>query len=178
MDWSRDGRYLVSSTGQRNPGTGSDIWVLSFSDKKAFPYLQTEFGEDNSKLSPDGRWLAYESNESKRNEIYVMTFPMKGGRWQISTGGGRMPVWSRDGRELYYVSADNKLMAVEIKPGVKFEAGVPLPLFDVSPGVGALNPYTNFDVSKDGHFLIATPVKQSASAAMTVMLNWQAGLPQ
>ena len=171
MDWSRDGRYLLSSTGQRNPKTASDIWVLPFSDKKAFPYLQTEFNEDNCKLSPDGRWLAYQSDESKRNEIYVMTFPMPSGKWQISTGGGRIPAWSRDGRELYYVSADNKLMAVEIKPGVKFEAGVPHPLFDVRPGAG-------FDVRKDGNFLIPTPAEQSASAPMTVVLNWQLGLQQ
>jgi dipeptidyl aminopeptidase/acylaminoacyl peptidase len=171
MDRSRDGRYLLSSTGQRNPKTASDIWVLPFSDKKAFPYLQTEFNEDNSKLSPDGRWLAYQSNESKRNEIYVMTFPIPGGKWQISTGGGRIPVWSRDGRELYYISADNKLMAVEIKPGVKFEAGVPHPLFDVRLGAG-------FDVSKDGTFLIPMLAEQSASVPMTVVLNWQAGLRQ
>jgi eukaryotic-like serine/threonine-protein kinase len=168
-DWSRDGRYLLFVTGQRNRETASDIWVLPFSDKKAFPYLRTEFNEDNSKLSPDGRWLAYQSNESKRNEIYVMTFPMPGGKWQISSGGGRFPVWSRDGRELYYLSADNKLMAVEIKPGVKFEAGVPHPLFDVRRGVV-------FDVSKDGNFLIPTTAEQSASAPVTVVLNWQEGL--
>jgi hypothetical protein len=98
-----------------------------------------------------------------------MTFPMPGGKWQVSTGGGSIPVWSRDGRELYYVSADNKLMAVEIEAGVKFEAGVPHPLFDVRPGVG-------FDVSKYGNFLIPTPAEQSASAPITVVLNWQARL--
>jgi len=176
MDWSRDGRYLLSNPGQRNPKTSDDIWVLPLSDKKAFPLLQTEFREYNAKLSPDGRWLAYESNESKRSEIYVMTFPMPGGKWQISTGSGAYPVWSRDGRELFYFSPDNKLMAVEIKPGVKFEAGVPHPLFDLPPGAG-FN-VTGFDVSKDGHFLIPMPADQSASLPMTVVLNWQAGLKQ
>jgi hypothetical protein len=112
------------------------------------------------------------SNESKRNEIYVMSFPKPGGKWQISTNGGRIPVWSHDGRELYFVSADSKMMAVEIKPGAKFEAGVPKPLFDVR--LAGNNP--NFNVSADGRFLIATPVAESASVPMTVVLNWQAGL--
>ena len=113
--------------------TKDDIWVLPlFGDRKPFPYLQTEFNEQYAKLSPNGQWLAYTSDESKRNEVYVQTFPTPGGKWQISTNGGSRSVWSRDGKELYFLSADGKMMAVERKgSGAKFEAGLPKPLFDV-----------------------------------------------
>jgi eukaryotic-like serine/threonine-protein kinase len=102
----------------------------------------------------------------------VVGFPSLNGRWQISANGGQLPVWGRGGRELYFVSADNKLMAVEIKPGAQFQSGVPKPLFDVR--LGPINP--SYDVSADGRFLIATPAEQSATVPMTVVLNWQDGL--
>ena len=143
------------------------------SDRKPYPYLRTEFVEGLAKLSPSGKWLAYRSDETKRNEIYVMTFPKPGGKWQISTGGGNLPVWSRDGKELFFVSADNKMMAVEIKGAVSNpEAGVPKALFDVR--LGGINP--RFDVAKDGKFLIPTALEQAASAPITVVVNWAAGL--
>ena len=123
-------------------------------------------------MSPDGRWLAYESDESKRKEVYVAGFPSLNGRWQISVQGGRHPVWSRDGRELYFVGADQKLLAVEIKPGPQFQASVPKVLFDVR--LGANN--ASYDVSADGRFLIASPVEQSTTAPLTVIVNLQAAL--
>ncbi len=174
-DWSRDGGFLLTETPNTNPKTGNDMWVLPLSGpnaRKPVALLQTEFGERHPRVSPDGRWLAYESDESKRNQVYVVGFPGLNGHWQISADGGRRPVWSRDGRELYFVSADNKLMAVQIQPGAQFQAGVPKPLFDVR--LGATNP--TYDVSADGRFLIATPAEQSATVPMTVVLNWQAGL--
>ncbi|HSP69937.1 MAG TPA: protein kinase [Bryobacteraceae bacterium] len=175
-DWSRDGRYLISTTMNSNPKTGNDIWMLPMTgtagERKPVPVFQTEFGESYNRISPDGRWLAYQSNESKRGEIYVVGFPGLNGKWQVSVDGGRIPVWSRDGRELYFVSANNKMMAVEIKPGAQFQAGVPKPLFDVQ--LGANN--ASFDVSADGRFLIATPVEQGTTVPMTVVLNWQAAL--
>ena len=100
-----------------------------FGDRKPFPYLQTEFNESYGRLSPNGRWLAYTSDETKRAEIYVQTFPTPGGKWQISTNGGFSPVWSRDGKELFYIGSDQKLMAVEVIGGNKFEAGMPRPSF-------------------------------------------------
>jgi hypothetical protein len=136
---------------------------------KPRPYRRTEFAEGAAKVSPNGQWLAYESNETKRFEVYVVTFPNPGGKWQISTGGGNAPVWSRDGRELFFVSADSRMMAVDIKAsGGKLEAGVPHALFNVRGGF--------FDVSKDGKFLIPTPVEQTAAVPMTVIVNWTAGL--
>ena len=169
-DWSRDGRYLIEEV--FDPKTSNDIWVLpTFGDQKSFPYINTEFDEGYAKLSPDGQFLGYSSDESKRSEVYVQTFPEHGGKWQVSTGGGNFPVWSRDGRELYFISADNKMMAVEVKgDGRKFDAGVPKPLFAV-PG------QAQFDVSKDGRFLIHVPVDQTASnVPLMVVVNWQAAL--
>jgi Tol biopolymer transport system component len=172
-DWSRDGRYIILNT-YGDPKTSADVWVLpTFGDRKPFPYLQTQFAERYARLSPDGHWLAYTSDESKRNEIYVQSFPTPGGKWQVSTNGGERSVWSRDGKELYFVSPDGKMMAAEIKSGSKFEAGVPRPLFDVRLP-GGVNPW--FDVGKDGRFLVPVVAEQSANAPMTVVVNWQAGL--
>ena len=171
-DWSADGHYLFEETNAASK-TLNDIWVAPMSPqgggRKPYPYLRTEFTEGQAKLSPNGKWLAYRSDETKRSEIYVMTFPNPGGKWQISTGGGTNPAWSRDGRELFFVSTDNKMMAVETKgTGDRLEAGVPQALFDVRIGVGN----TRFDVAKDGKFLIPTPLERNASAPLTVVVNW------
>jgi Tol biopolymer transport system component/predicted Ser/Thr protein kinase len=170
-DWSRDGRYIVEEMLAAS-STLDDIWVFPlFGDRKPFPYLQTEFNERFAKLSPNGQWLAYQSDESRRYETYVQTFPKPGGKWQVSTNGGERPVWSRDGKELFYLSADGKMMAVEIKGGQNFERGAPKPLFDVR-----LNAEAWFDVGKDGRFLVPVQIEQAASAPMTVVVNWTAGL--
>jgi len=167
---SRDGRFLLTVT----PRT-SDIWVLSlFGDRQSTPYVQTEFQETQPRLSPDGRWLAYQSNESKRNEIYVVSFPKLTEKWQVSTDGGQAPVWSRDGRDLYYHGVNGKIMAVDVRPGTRFQFGVPKALFEArsqsnSPSIA---------VSADGRFLLPALVEQEASVPMTVMLNWPASLPK
>jgi eukaryotic-like serine/threonine-protein kinase len=170
MDASRDGRFLFTVTPRTN-----DIWVLSlFGDRQPIPYVQTAFQETQPRLSPDGRWLAYQSNESKRNEIYVVSFPQPGEKWQISTDGGQAPVWSHDGREVYYYSGDSKIMAVDIKPGTRFQFGAPKALFEAR--VRSNN--VNIDVSKDGRFLLPALVDPEASTPMTVVLNWPALLPR
>src|SRR5262249_34505780 len=98
--WSRDGRYLLYTSG--DPGSATDLWVLPwFGEKKPFPFLQTRFAETRAKFSPDGRWVAYTSNESGRNEVYVTLFPKADGKWQVSTGGGTSARWRQDGRELF-----------------------------------------------------------------------------
>jgi Tol biopolymer transport system component len=169
-DWSRDGRYIIEQAS--DPKTRSDIWVVPrFGDKKPFPYLNSEYTEANARLSPNGQWLAYVSDESKRPEVYVQTFPEHGGMWQISHNGGNYPVWSRDGHELYFIGTDRKLMAVEVKgAGKSFQWSGLKPLFEVVASA-------QFDVGKDGRFLIQVPVDQAATnVPMTVVLNWQAGL--
>jgi Tol biopolymer transport system component len=166
MDASRDGRYLFTITPQT-----SHIWILPlFGDRHAFPYVATEFQETQPRVSPDGRWLAYQSNESKRNEVYVVSFPQPTEKWGVSTDGGQAPVWSSDQRELFYRGLDGKIMAVDIKAGTRFQFGVPKALFDPPPVVrGSL---VSFDVSKDGRFLLPALVEPQVAAPMTVVLNW------
>jgi len=178
MDWTRDGRYLILATSLATPKTSSDLWALPLSGAKPagkpVPLRETEFAEWHGRVSPDGRWLAYDSDDTKRREVYVVGFSSLNGHWQVSVDGARDPVWSRDGRELYFVGLNGKMMAVEIEPGPQFEASVPKPLFDVRLGA-AIN-FPSYDVSADGRFLIATRVEQTATVPMTVMLNWQAPL--
>ena len=107
--WSPDGQLLAFV--EINPTTGLDIWVLRMGDRKAQPFLRTQFNESAPQFSPDGRWLVYTSNESGRTEVYVQPYPGPGGKWQISTEGGTEPVWNRNGRELFYRTGD-KMMAV------------------------------------------------------------------
>jgi Tol biopolymer transport system component len=173
-DWSRDGRFIIYI--QYDANTKSDIWVLPLSGDsppvpgKAFPFLQTEFTEWGAKLSPDGKWLAYTSDETGRNEIYMQTFPSPGGKSQVSTSGGIRPVWSRDGKELFYSAADGKLMAVEVKTGSKLEASAPKALFDTRLVGGA-----GFDISPDGRrFLLANSLDDTGQKPMTVVVNWTA----
>jgi dipeptidyl aminopeptidase/acylaminoacyl peptidase len=172
-DWSHDGQYIIEEV-PSNSKTGVGVWVLPLGgDKKPFPYLNTEANESLAKLSPDGQFLAYQSDESKRNEIYVQTFPRPGGKWEVSTNGGSSPIWSRDGKELFFLARDGKMMAAEVKSvagkdGATFERGVPKPLFDTH-GWG-------FDVGKDGRFLIPVPVDQPGAAPINVVINWPATL--
>ena len=172
-DWSRDGRYIIESFSSK---TGYAIWVLPlFGDRKPFPYLpRTAFNESAGTLSPNGHWMAYQSDETKRSEIYVQSFPTPGTKYQISTNGGTAPAWSWDGTELYFIEAEAKMIAVQVKSaGALFEASVPKPLFDVLN----TNPLPlSFNVTKDGRFLIAVPVEQGANAPLNVVVNWTAGL--
>jgi eukaryotic-like serine/threonine-protein kinase len=125
--WSPDGQLLAFI--EINPTTGSDVWVLRLGDRKAQPFLRTPFNEGGPRFSPDGRWLAYVSDESDRWEIYVQPYPGPGGKWQISTDGGTEPVWNPNGRELFYRSGD-KMMAVDIATQPGFAAGRPRVLFE------------------------------------------------
>ncbi len=175
MSWSADGKFLLCHTGASTPQTGNDIWVLPlFGERKPFPFLRTRFTERDARFSPDGRWVVYQSNESGRTEVYVTTFPTPGGKWQISTNGGRLPRWRSDGREIYYQAPDNKLVAVEVKPMTAgFEVGAARPLFTVSPGGG----YIAWAASPDGQrFLVNTIVEGTTASPITLVINWTAGL--
>ena len=174
QDWSSDGRYILYEN--NDPKTKTDLWVLPlFGNKQPFPFLATEFDEFQGRFSPDGRWMAFTSEESGKTEVYVQSFPAPGGKWQISTGGGGQPVWRRDGRELFYINPDRTLMSVEVKSGATFESGVPKPLFDTR-----VESYTNnnrYAVSPDGQrFLINVPVEAQTSTPITIVLNWPTAL--
>ena len=143
------------------------------------PFVRTPFDEEQGRFSPNGRWIAYVSNQSGANEVYVRAFTSDfsrgsagtGGSMLISRGGGTEPRWRGDGAELFYLSPDGKIMALGVMPGPEFRAGAPAPLFQTPSGaiVG--------DVTADGkRFLLVTPVGPSASAPFTVVLNWTAGL--
>jgi Tol biopolymer transport system component len=136
-DWSLDGKFILYEN--VDPKTKYDLWVLPmFGDRKPLACLQTEFNETHARFSPDGRWVAYVSDESGRAEVYVQSFPATGGKWQISSGGGDEPLWRRDGKELFYVAADGKLMAAEVNQSAStFQAGVPKPLFVSLPATPA-----------------------------------------
>jgi serine/threonine protein kinase len=175
---SRDGRFLLYTV--ENPKTKSDLWVLPLQgDHMPIPFLRTEFNESSGQFSPDGHWIAYTSDESGDDEIYVREFSFdsaQGSRdtaskWLISKGGGTDPTWSADSKELFYVASDGKLMSVDISAKPVFEAGTPRPLFQLPPGFIGVN------VTADGRrFLIGVPVLQSASVPFTVVLNWQTTL--
>jgi hypothetical protein len=127
-----------------------------------------------ARVSPDGRWIAYESDESGRYEVYVQSFPASGGKWQISTAGGAEPRWRGDSKELFYV-ARGKLMAVEVKTGAStFEAGIPRTLF--APPLASDQRRNRYVVTADGkRFLVRTPVGET-SMPITVVMNWTAAV--
>ena len=174
--FSSDGRFLVYSV--LDPKTRFDIWVLPlFGERKPFPFLQTEAGEIGGQISPDGRWMAYSSNESGIFEVYVRPFPPGPGKWQISRDGGSQPRWRGDGRELFYLSTDRRLMAVDIKTDQPaFEAGVPRPLFETHvSNVEGSNPWSQYAVTADGrHFLVNRLAAEATTSPITVILNWRA----
>jgi dipeptidyl aminopeptidase/acylaminoacyl peptidase len=176
-DWSPDGRFILY--GVLSPKTSGDLWLLPlFGDQKPAPFVQTEFNEIQGRFSPDGRWVAYASNESGTYQVYVQSFPSSGSKWQVSTNGGAQPQWRRDGKELFYLAPDRKLMAVEVNgAGPTFVPGVPKPLFE--PRVSAVFPSitTYYSVTGDGQrFLVNTLVGESTPVPFTVVLNWAAAL--
>jgi dipeptidyl aminopeptidase/acylaminoacyl peptidase len=178
-DWSPDGRFVVFSIVS---GLGStDLWVMPlFGDQKSTPLVQTEFSERQARFSPDGKWIAYASNASGTFQVYVESFPSSGGKWQVSAAGGAQPQWRGDGKELFYLAPDRKLMAVEVNgSGSAFTSGIPKVLFELNvlnifPGGGAAMHYA---ATRDGRrFVVNTVVGDSSQVPITVVLNWTADL--
>jgi eukaryotic-like serine/threonine-protein kinase len=175
--WSPNGQVLAFV--EVAPTTGYDLWTLGLADRKAQPFLRTQFNESVPQFSPDGRWLAYISNETGRWEIYVQPYPSSGGKWQISTEGGTEPVWNRNGRELFYRNGD-KMMAVDITTQPSFTAAKPHMLFEghYVPPPGTT---PNYDVSPDGQrFLMIKPNEagEAAPSQINLVLNWFEELKQ
>jgi Tol biopolymer transport system component len=174
---SPDGRFLLyHSTGGLK--IGYDLWILpdplnAPGAARPYPFLHTPFNAQNAQFSPDGHWIAYQSDESGRFEIYAAPFPGPGGKRQISNSGGQYPRWRADGKELFYIAPDQRLMAAQIAiRGGEFETGEVHPLF------GPLltgNSY-QYDVSADGQRILAITPRQTASEPLTIVQNWPAGL--
>jgi len=168
-DWSRDGRnllYLVPP----------DLWVYSFVEGKPHAFLKAPASLKNAQFSQDGKWVAYSSNESGRWEVYVTSFPDARGKWQVSTEGGEQPHWRGDGKEIYFLSSDVKLMAVSVDTKNEFDSGTPALLFQTDPREQvATTEQIVYDVSRDGQrFVVNTKYEHGSEHPMSVILNWQA----
>jgi hypothetical protein len=173
--WSRDGRFVVFHT--FGGKAAWDLWVLPLDGGKPFPFLASRFTEVQGTLSPDGRWMAYASDESGRFETYVTEFPEKRGRWQISTNGGMQPAWRADGLELFYVGPDQTFFGVKVGGGPNLEAAPPVALFKANfpPSVPAYWRY--YVPSADGkRFLVAALLAEAGASPINVVVNWTAGL--
>jgi serine/threonine protein kinase/Tol biopolymer transport system component len=167
--WSPDGQFILYWAAQNN----GDLMVLPLTgDRKPFPFLSTPFDEQQGVFSPDGKWVAYQSDESGQYEIYVRPFPAPGGQSQVSAGGGHSPRWRVDGKELYYLAPDLKLMGAKVAAqGATFTAATPESLFQTH-----INQATNrqqYDIARDGNFLILTDLPDTSAEPIHLLLNWQ-----
>ena len=170
-DWSPDGKTLTYIEGSLG---GWGIWMLPLEgERKPYLFHKSQFSEREASFSPDGKWVAYCSNESGAYRVYVVPFPGPGGKWQVSSEGGCGPRWRRDGKEIFYMSLDNKLMASEVKEsGSSFSLGATRELF----ATRAYGVFGRFDVSADGQrFLVAYEAAQP-NATITLLVNWNAKL--
>jgi Tol biopolymer transport system component len=175
-EWSRDGRFLLFYVGGLNSDSFAVPLTGSPADRKAIPIVAGQFNERGARMSPDGRWFSYTSNETGKDEAYVRPFDpasgkSAGGQFMISKNGGTSPHWRGDGREMYYQSPDGTIVSVDITTTPVFQAGAPTPLFKGPAGV------IFWDVTADGkRFLIPVPQNANSPTPYRVVLNWTSTL--
>jgi Tol biopolymer transport system component len=179
--WSSDGRFVAYNT--TAPGQNlTELWIVPTSgDRKPFAFLSGSFNVGQGQFSPDGRWMAYGSDESGRPEVYVTPFPAGGTKWQISSAGGTSPRWRRDGKEILYLSADSKLTSVEVNGSTSvFQAAAPHTLFPVLLKTGAsrldLNPTNeqiSYDAAPDGRWFVLNSPPVGSPPPITLITNWK-----
>jgi Tol biopolymer transport system component len=175
-DWTPDGGRLLYRTGIAT--SNLELWLTPRDGGEPSPFIKASFGVSNGRFSPDGRFVAYASNESGRWEIYVAPFPGPGGNWKVSSEGGSEPEWRHDGRELFFLGANGYLMAVPLRLSPTFDAGEPKPLFLIRrrEPVATLDLFS-YDVSRDGQrFLVNADAGEPTTTPLTVVLDWAAGL--
>ena len=172
-DWSRDGQSLIYTT---NGETAWDLWAMDIASGAAHALMATPNNELQARVSPDGRWLAYTSDESGRWNVYVTSFPGAVGKWQVSTDGGSQPQWRGDGNELFFIAPDGRLTATSVRGGAALEFGARQPLFQ-TPLTFLLAPYrSDYAAAPDGQrFLINTSIPDAAPQTITIVLNQQRG---
>jgi Tol biopolymer transport system component len=171
-DVSPDGKHILMHL--TTSTSGYDIATYEIASRTMTPFLASRFNEVQPRVSPNGRWLAYSSDESGRFQVYVRPFPRGEGQWPISAGGGMQPEWRRDGKELYFISGDGSMMAIDVDTAAPtFAAEAPRPLFPVDVPE-AIAPYPNdYAVTADGQrFLVNAIVEQPVKPVLTVILNW------
>ncbi len=173
--WSPDGKHIAYRQLDPKTKTRADIWILPLSgERKPFPFVQTAFDESWAAFAPDGKWIAYNSDESGSEQVYVAPFPGPGGRWQVSSAGGSRPRWRKDGQEIYFLAADDKLMAAEVRAqGASLAVGQVRSLFSVRPKrLGRV-----YDVTADGRrFLVNTSLQEGSATPLTLVANWTSGV--
>jgi eukaryotic-like serine/threonine-protein kinase len=170
---SQDGRFLVYVAGGGIIGR-SDIWVLPlFGEKKPGPFLETRFPESQGQFSPDGRWVAFMSSKSGRPEVYVTSFPGRDTEQQVSTGGGSLPRWNRNGKEIFYVAPDNMLRVTAVNGQTShFDVGTARSLFNIRPRPARLDAYP-YDVTADGARILVNTFVAEMAPPITLIVNWQ-----
>jgi Tol biopolymer transport system component len=176
-DWSRDGKHVLYIQGR---DAWWDLWSVSLPELKSRLFLRSSSTIKNGQFSPDGRWVAYASNEAGKSEIYVTSFPEARGKWQVSTGGGEQPRWAGNGREIFFLSPGGNLMAAPVQTGAGFDVGTPVALFQASAReIAANSEQAMYDVDQTGQrFLINTSVKNGTTQPLSIVLNWNAGVKQ
>jgi Tol biopolymer transport system component len=174
-DWSADGKYILFTS--RGDESGWNVWAVpSDGERKPIPIVKTPFAELWATFSPDGKYIAYQSNESGRAEIYVREFPEARNKWQVSTEGGTEPYWRRDGRELFY-RAGSRVMAVPVQAGATFIAGTPAPLFQTRFATATVR--GRYRPAPDGQrFLVLSALAREAEQPAAVVINWTSALPR
>lgn len=178
--WSRDGEWLAVRTG--GTGQNRDIWAMRLRvDSAPAPLLGSDFDERAITLSPDGRWITYQSDETGQNEIYIRPFPdIAAGKWTISVGGGSMPLWAHNGREIFYVDGEDRMAAASVRTGTRVEVVSRRALFSLAPYALTSN-YTPYDVTADDQrFLMIRPVGTGDGEQRPLILveNWFEELKQ
>jgi eukaryotic-like serine/threonine-protein kinase len=166
-DWSRDGKYILVRK-------GTELGYLAWPERTTTALFQAKWTVRGAQFSPDGRWIAYTSNETGNMEVYVSPFPSVNGKWQVSNAGGQEPKWRNDGKELFYMSTDGKITAVSVSAGSSFQAGTPVALFQTHRRQPmSSQDLFSYDVSSNGQrFLIATKLDEPNAAPLSVLLNW------
>ncbi len=175
---SPDGRFVLFEIS--DPGRNDDLWAVPLEgDRKPQAFLNTSFFEQGGQFSPDGRWVAYVSNESGLYQVYVRPFPGPDGQWEVSTSGGSQPRWRSDGKELYYIAPEGTLMAASVAVnGAAFQPGGPVALFQPPIFGGGTNiGQQQYDVAPDGRFLINVTIGEETAAPITLLMNWRPPAP-